>query len=63
MKRGAVLINASRAVIVDEAALVEALSEHRLAGAGIDVYNLEPLILTANPFGDLDNVVVTAHNG
>jgi phosphoglycerate dehydrogenase-like enzyme len=43
MKRSAYLINTSRGPIVDEAALVDALRERRIAGAGLDVYDLEPL--------------------
>jgi phosphoglycerate dehydrogenase-like enzyme len=43
MKAGAYLINTSRGPIVDEVALVSALQERRIAGAGLDVYDTEPL--------------------
>ncbi|MCK6450013.1 MAG: D-2-hydroxyacid dehydrogenase family protein [Alphaproteobacteria bacterium] len=62
MKPGAVLINTSRGPIVDEKALVAALHERRIAGAGIDVYDEEPLP-AAHPLRRLDNVVITPHLG
>jgi len=62
MKRGAILVNISRGPIVEEAALVEALRSGHLAGAGLDVFDREPLPAD-HPFRSLDNVVVTPHVG
>jgi phosphoglycerate dehydrogenase-like enzyme len=62
MKPTAYLINTSRGPIVDEAALAETLSAHRIAGAGIDVYSVEPLPMNS-PYRGLDNVVLTPHLG
>jgi phosphoglycerate dehydrogenase-like enzyme len=59
MKPTAYLINTARGPLVDQAALVEALREGRIAGAGIDVYDMEPLV--ENPYAGLDNVVQTPH--
>jgi phosphoglycerate dehydrogenase-like enzyme len=62
MKRSAYLINTARGPIVDEAALVAALSERRIAGAGLDVYDIEPLPVD-HPLRKLDNVVLSPHLG
>jgi phosphoglycerate dehydrogenase-like enzyme len=62
MKRGAILVNVSRGPIVEEPALVNALRSGHLAGAGLDVFDQEPLPLD-HPFRSLDNVVVTPHVG
>ena len=62
MKPGAVLINVARGAIVVERALVEALRSNRLAGAGLDVTEIEPLPVDSELW-DLPNVVITPHVG
>lgn len=60
MKPTAVLINTSRGPVIDETALIGALTEKRIAGAGLDVFEDEPLA-PANPLLKLENVVLTPH--
>ncbi|MCW1885425.1 D-2-hydroxyacid dehydrogenase [Luteolibacter flavescens] len=60
MKKGAYLINVSRGKIVDTDALVKALQEKKLAGAGLDVTDPEPLPKD-HPLWKMDNVVITPH--
>ncbi|HUC26552.1 MAG TPA: D-2-hydroxyacid dehydrogenase family protein [Streptosporangiaceae bacterium] len=62
MKPGAILVNISRGPIVEEKALIEALRSGQLAGAGLDVFDREPLPAD-HAFRSLDNVVVTPHIG
>jgi phosphoglycerate dehydrogenase-like enzyme len=62
MKPTAYLINTSRGPIVDAAALLTALGTGTIAGAGLDVYDTEPLPLS-DPLRRLDNVVLTPHLG
>lgn len=62
MKQDAILINTSRGPIVDEEALVAALAEKRIGGAGLDVFDKEPLPAD-HPFRTLPNVIATPHLG
>ncbi|MBL6614136.1 MAG: phosphoglycerate dehydrogenase [Reyranella sp.] len=66
MKPTAFLVNVARAEIVDEAALYRALADHKLAGAALDVWYRYPTIPgpvlpAAQPFHELDNVIMTPH--
>jgi phosphoglycerate dehydrogenase-like enzyme len=62
MKPTAYLLNTSRGPIVDEAALVEALQQRRIAGAGLDVYDTEPLPVD-HPLRALPNTLLLPHIG
>jgi phosphoglycerate dehydrogenase-like enzyme len=62
MKPTAYLVNTARGPIVDEAALLETMQQKKIAGAGIDVYSVEPLPVD-HPFRKLDNMVLTPHLG
>jgi phosphoglycerate dehydrogenase-like enzyme len=62
MKKTAYLINTSRGPIVDEKALIAALQSKSVAGAGLDVFDVEPLPLD-HPFRKMDNAVITPHLG
>jgi phosphoglycerate dehydrogenase-like enzyme len=62
MRPSSILINTARSELVDAAALVEALREHRIMGAGIDVFDAEPVAAT-DALLSLDNVVLTPHIG
>ncbi len=61
MKPGAILINTARGAVVDEAALVEALRERRIAAAGLDVYEREPAL--APGLAELPNTFLLPHLG
>jgi phosphoglycerate dehydrogenase-like enzyme len=60
IKRGALLVNIGRGSLVDDRALVAALSDGRLGGAALDVFTREPLD-AASPYWDLPNVIITPH--
>jgi len=62
MKKTSYLINTARGPIVDEKALIAALQNNTIAGAGLDVFDVEPLPLD-HPFRKMDNVVITPHLG
>jgi D-3-phosphoglycerate dehydrogenase len=62
MKKTAYLVNTARGPIVDEKALIAALNSKSIAGAGLDVFDVEPLPLD-HPFRKMDNVVLTPHLG
>lgn len=62
MKSTAILINCARAALVDEQAMLEALKEKRIAGAGLDVFHREPLSVS-DPILGFENVVAIPHIG
>lgn len=61
MKHSAVLINTARGPIVDEGALIDALKSRAIAGAALDVFEIEPLPLDS-PLRKFDNVFLASHN-
>jgi phosphoglycerate dehydrogenase-like enzyme len=63
MKRSAILINTARGPVVDQSALIEALHQNRLAGAGIDVFDMEPPLPADHPIFKAPNTVLLPHIG
>lgn len=60
MQRGALIVNVSRGPVIDDAALIAALSDGRLGGAALDVFSTQPLP-PDHPYFAFDNVIVTPH--
>jgi phosphoglycerate dehydrogenase-like enzyme len=60
MRASAFLLNVSRGALVDESALIQALRENKIAGAGLDVFQKEPLPADS-PLWDMENVLITPH--
>ncbi len=63
MKENAILINCARGQILDSDALVEALNNNKIRGAGIDVYEIEPPLPLNNKYKDTNNLYMTPHIG
>jgi D-3-phosphoglycerate dehydrogenase len=61
MRPSAYLINTARGPLIDELALIEALSERRIAGAALDVFEVEP-VPADNPLRDTDRCLLAPHN-
>ena len=61
MKKNAIIINTSRGAVIDEGALIRALKKKQIAGAAIDVFEIEPLPADS-PLYEMDNVLLSPHN-
>jgi phosphoglycerate dehydrogenase-like enzyme len=61
MKPGAVILNLGRGPVIDEAAMIQALTENRIQGAALDVFSTEPLP-PGHPFYQLENVLLSPHS-
>ena len=62
MKKNAIVVNTARGAIIDEAALIKALTENEINSAGLDVFETEPLSVES-PLRKLKNVVLADHSG
>jgi D-3-phosphoglycerate dehydrogenase len=62
MKRSVIIVNTARGPLIDEKALYETLKQGRIAGAALDVLEIEPVRMD-NPLLKLDNVIITGHSG
>jgi phosphoglycerate dehydrogenase-like enzyme len=60
MKSSAIIVNIGRGAIIDESELILALTEGKIAGAGLDVFEKEPLGVES-PLWDMENVIITPH--
>jgi lactate dehydrogenase-like 2-hydroxyacid dehydrogenase len=63
MKTSPILINTARGPMVDQAALIEALEQNRLAGAGLDVFDIQPALPSDHPILKVPNTVLAPHIG
>ena len=61
MKQGAVVLNIGRGATIDESAMIDALNSGKLRGAGLDVFETEPLP-AESPLWDMENVIITSHH-
>lgn len=61
LPKGAILINIGRGVVIDQSALIKALEAGHLAGAGLDVFEIEPLP-ESSPLWAMDNVIISPHS-
>jgi phosphoglycerate dehydrogenase-like enzyme len=62
MRSNAILVNTARGAVIDETALIKCLQEEVIAGAALDVFEVEPLPVDS-PLRSMDNVIIVAHIG